>query len=515
MSLSQAQQLFRQGRLAAAERSALALLGEDAANPSPLLLLGAICHRTRRGAEAVEYLGRAARLAPDRFATRFALGRLLADLGLPRPARSHLEAALELRPDNPETLLLLGSALHGLDESEQAERHLRRALELRPDSTVGWNELGVLSSDLGRFEEAQACYRKALELAPGLVESHYNYANLHSYRKGDPHIGELRALLDSGEYSGQREALLHFALGKALDELADYAPAGACFARGNAARRGLHDYDTEASRRTFAELRRIAVARGAPADGEGRNLVFIVGMPRSGTTLAERILASHSGARGIGEAGFFSEYLRGQRRRSGLGFPAILDAIRDDARRRVARRFEEHFRAGPGDDSVLVDKTASNYLHLGFLRGLFPRARFVYARRDPRAVCFSIWRRVFPAPGHGYAYDARELGEYYLLYQELMDFWRERLPGELFELRYERLVAEPEREIRALLEHCGLPFEPACLEFHRHAGAVRTASGAQVRQPLYAGSDGHWRHYAEPLAPLLRLLERGRAAGAT
>jgi Tfp pilus assembly protein PilF len=508
MSLQAAQLLFKEGKLDEAEAAAMELLDSESHNPSLFLLLGTLCFKSRKGSLATNYLNRAVELDPKNFVAQFSLGRMYSDLGHQDKALEHYQKARELREDDYHVHLRMGASTQALGDYEQAESLFKRAVQLQPEAIEALNDLGVLMSHLGLYDEAKKYYRKVLELHPDVIQAHYNYAGLCKYTEDEPHLQELKSMADVEGASKHHKTLVNFSLGKAYNDIGDYDLAGKHFELGNRMRRSRYHYATEETADKMRKIAQLGLIPGEPAASRGRDLVFIIGMPRSGTTLTEQILGAHSLGRGIGETDHFGMYFRRQEKKSGVAFPEILTRIRDSARIRVAGEFEDFFRSGQSDRQVLIEKTPNNFAYLGLLQGWFPEAKFVHTVRDSRDVCFSIWSRLFPSAGHFYGYDAKELAEYYCLYQEQMEHWKKTLPIPIYDFYYERLVANPEVEVKALLEYCELPWEEQCLDFHSSSRPVQTASGAQVRQPIYQGSGEKWKNYETHLAPMLDILGR-------
>ena len=308
-----------------------------------------------------------------------------------------------------------------------------------------------------------------------------------------------------------KQAQLHFALGKAFEQREQYAEAFAHYAQGNALRRLDAPFDIEHFERRAARIRAFFdpafFAERAGSGDPSRAPIFIVGLPRSGSTLVEQILASHSQrGRHHGAAEHHQHHAAirrhgrtrdGYRRRSAAPRPAQLTALGSRYLEETAplRAGREHF----------TDKLPNNFSHVGLIHAILPHATIIDARRHPMDACFSTFKQHF-AEGQTFSYSLDDLGRYYRCYLSLMDHWDAVLPGKVLHVQYEELVREPEAQIRRLLEHCGLPFEPACLNFHETRRSVRTASAEQVRQPLYTSGVGYWRHFEKELEPLRQAL---------
>jgi tetratricopeptide (TPR) repeat protein len=387
-------------------------------------------------------------------------------------------------------------------------RQARGAAAARPDDDGVQAGLGNLLTELGRLEEAAKALRRAVRLAPGRAGHYGRLAKAVRFGAGDPDLARAEALARRAATLPDSERVeLGFALGKAYADLGRDAEAWAAYAEANALMRRRIAYDEGAA---LGLVARIAAAfpAGLLADPPGDPLpgpVFIVGMPRSGSTLAERMLAGHPAIRALGELNDFAAaraQALGDRAR--LPFPEGVAALEAESLRRLGQVYRE--KVACGKRRLAVNKMLGNFAYLGFIRLAMPGARFIHTVRDPLDGCLSCFFELF-AEGHPYCYDLGELGRFRKAYDGLMAHWRAVLPADvLLDVSYEKLVAEPEAEGRRMLAHLGLGWDPACLDFTGREGAVRTASVAQVRQPLYRTSVGRWRRWEPWLGPLREAL---------
>ncbi len=373
----------------------------------------------------------------------------------------------------------------------------------------------VLLMELGRFGPSRDSADRALARNPGSAAVWYLRSELQRYSRGDPDLVPLAALLDEPAAASRPRgdlSLLHFALGKALLDSGDHDQAFVHLHEGNRLERAAFAYDAQATSEALLGIVRACtpefLQRHAGNGDPAETPVFIVGMPRSGTTLLEQILASHPAIHGAGELTLLSGLVR---RLCGpdlhpLGHPRALAGIAPDGFARLGRRYATELAAlGPGSARI-VDKMHDNFLYAGLIHLILPNARIIHCRRDPIDTCLSCYTKRF-STRVSYAYDLRELGRFYRGYEAVTAHWREVLPAECYaEVRYEDIVDDLEGEARRLVAFCGLGWDAACLEFHRTERAVRTASAMQVRQPLYRSSVGRWRDVAEHLGPLLETL---------
>ncbi len=497
--------------------------------------------------EAVACYRRALELKPDYVEAHNNLGVAFRDQGKLDEAVACYRRALELKPDYAEAHINLGNASKDQGNLDQAVACYRRALELKPDLAAAHNNLGNALKDQGNLDEAVACCRRALELKPDYAEAHGNLgialeemgdlrAAEDSFRAALGHNSRLafahyrlaeilggklpqqdlaaqRRLLEEMELTDEQRLLLHFGLAQVLDARGEYAEAAGHLDRGNALqlsewRKCGQEYDWKAHESLVTQMIRVSTpdffgrVRGFGLESELP--VFVVGLPRSGTTLIEQILASHCQVFGAGEITLARDTwaaLGGQGADSIEGFHRL---DRPTARH-LASRHLERLRALNQTALRIVDKMPENYLLLGLLASLFPRARLIHCRRDLRNVAVSCWMTYFREIR--WASDQQHMVSRFHEYQRLMEHWRKVLPVPLLEVDYEETVADLEGVARKLVAWCGLAWEPSCLEFHQAKRPVRTASAVQVRQPVFRTSVGRWKHYEQAWASLFARLE--------
>ncbi len=439
------------------------------------------------------------------------LGSALLALGRLEEADAAARHAAHVEPENPQTWITVGSVATRLMRQEEALEAYERAARLEPREPRLRTTIGHAQKTLGRRSESEASYKAALAIDAGLAEAWWSLADLKTYAFSDEEIAAMERLLGGGEPGRSSEAQLHFALGKAFEQRAHYAQAFAHYARGNALRRLDAPFDIERFERRCERIRAFFNAgffAGRAGGGEPSAApIFIVGLPRSGSTLIEQILASHSRVEGTMELPniliLTRELDAGAPGRD--GYPETLRELSGAQLTELGARYLAQTAPLRRGHQRFTDKLPNNFSHIGLIHSILPQATIIDARRHPMDACFSTFKQHF-AIGQTFSYDLADLGRYYRCYLSLMDHWDAVLPGRVLHFQYEHLVRDPEPSIRRLLEHCRLSFEPACLSFHETRRSVRTASAEQVRQPLYSSGVGHWRHFAAQLAPLRRAL---------
>ena len=471
--------------------------------------LAAVLHDLDRDADAEAAFRASLQRDPADSEAHDGHAAVLRELDQHDQAEAAQRRAIALNPGESAYYLGYALLLKAMGRVATGEEVCRRALSLDPDSLEALNSLGGLLFDLGRMESAEAVLGDALARAPAKTTYHFSFAAIHKYREGDAHLKRMEALAgEAAALPDKDQAYLHFALAKAYEDLGERDLGFAQLQLGNAAKRRSFAYDEADMLRQFEAIKRVFTREFVNRHKRGYRLaegpVFILGMMRSGSTLAEQILASHPQVFGAGELSLFR---RAMNARIGTArypdamlnlSPATLDAIGTDYVGLLQREAPSYRR--------ISDKYLHNFLYCGLIALALPQARIVHTVRDPVDTCLSIYSKLFTGH-HPYAYDLGELGRYHRAYQSLMDHWRQVLPeGTMLDLRYEDVVADLEGQARGLLDHCDLPWDDACLAFHRTDRAVRTASATQVRQPIYKSSVGRWRPAPELLRPLVDAL---------
>lgn len=439
------------------------------------------------------------------------LGNSLREAGRVEEAIPNYRRALRLLPNNASLLSNLGSALLDLDQLGEAAECFKQALAIEPGFAEAHSNLGVLLMDSGKLDEATTCFRTAIRLKPEYTKASRYLSFTRKFSEHDDDIRTMEKTYLRKDLNDEQRMHLAFALGKAHEDLRGYEQSFRFYLQGNSLKRNSLSYSIDTQRQIVANLKDIFSKElfdsFAAAGSTDETPIFILGMPRSGTTLVEQILASHKDVSGGGELGHLADIVSQH-------FAGIEDVrLKADITRSTPDDFtnigEEYIRKlkqGFNSTKFVTDKMPFNFHLVGLIWLLLPNAKVVHCQRDPRATCFSIFKNYFNTLGNQYAYDLKELGEYYNLYQSLMNHWHSVLPGFIYDIRYEDLISSQEDQTRSLLEFCRLDWDAACLQFHETDRLVKTASAVQVRKPVYSSSIELWRHYEEWLSPLLEVL---------
>lgn len=499
-----------EGRLTDAEPWLRAVLGRRPDDPLALWMLAEVVSRTGRNPEAESLLARCLQAAPGFTVARHAYAMVLYWRHRATEALAEARRLLEVEPRNPLFLHLKATTLLQLGDDAQALDAYAQVLESHPDAPLTWMSYGHALKTVGRQAEAVDAYLRSLDLSPDLGEAWWSLANLKTVRFTAEDIARMRAGLDIPNLPESERLQFHYALGKALEDAGQYEAAFADYARGAAIQRRGLSYDpgetTTQMRRTKALLGKAFFAARAGQGSPRPDPIFILGLPRSGSTLIEQILASHSQVEGTHELPHIPALAGrlggGVRRESEGAYPDVLAALTPGEFAALGEEYlalaQVHRKLGR---PYFIDKLPNNFPHVGLIHLILPNAKIIDARRHPLGCCFSGFKQHF-AIGQAFTYDLTDLGRYYADYVELMAHFDAALPGRVHRVIYEKMVADPEGETRCLLDYCGLPFEPGCLKFYENDRAVRTASSEQVRQPIFTGAAEHWRHFEPWLDPL-------------
>jgi len=494
-----------ENRLPDAERALKGRLKQQPTDVAAIRMLAELATRIGRYTDAENLLARALELSPSFTGARHNYAVVLFRQGKTAEALDELAGLLAEDPDNPAYRMLQAAALATLGDYGEAIAGYERLTREAPGQPKLWLSLGHALKTAGRQADAIAAYRQALRLAPGLGEAWWSLANLKTVRLADAEIAQIQAQLARPEAGDDDRLHLHYALGKALEDAGEAQAAFDHYAKGARIRRAQVGYDAGLTHDQVARAKALFTpaffAERAGQGAEAPDPIFIVGLPRSGSTLIEQILASHSAVEGTME---LPEIAAISRRVSELGgdYPEGLGRLPGPELSRLGRLFLERTRVQrKAGKPFFIDKMPNNWAHLGLIASILPNAKIVDARRHPMATGFAAFKQHF-ARGQHFSYDLADLGRYWRDYADLMAHFDAVLPGRVHRVFYERMVEDTEGEVRRLLAYCGLPFEEACLRFYETERAVRTASSEQVRRPIYREGLDQWRRFEPWLGPL-------------
>jgi tetratricopeptide (TPR) repeat protein len=501
--------LFSDGDLAQAEEILSAYLNHGGNHAEAFRLLARIKQQCNTFDEAERLFEAALQIAPNYRAARLDYVRMLLDAQKYLRAHEVVGSLLELEPSNRDLLSVYAAACVGLGRHQLAIEVYRRLLADSPSSAELHVALGHSLKSLGQQKEAISCYHAAAAIKPSFGDAYWSLANLKTYRFSE---GEVASMRDQEASPSARQVdryHLCFALGKAYEDRNDFAESWQFYERGNALKRAETHYRPEVIEINTRKQIEVCTAEFFAARGgfgaPDSDPIFIVGLPRSGSTLIEQILASHSKVHGTQELPHVTRIVReldGPRSHpSSPRYPGVLADLGPNEFCTLGKRYITDTRVYRGDKPFFIDKMPNNFRHVGLIHLILPNAKIIDVRREPMACCFSNLKQLF-ASGQEFSYRMEDIARYYRTYIELMQHWDAVLPGRILRVCYEDVVEDLERNARRLLEFCDLKFEPVCLEFYKLGRSVATASSEQVRQPVFREGLLQWRNYEPWLGPL-------------
>jgi tetratricopeptide (TPR) repeat protein len=511
--LIEAARALQQGKLAIAERLTRDVLKKDPVDVVAIRMLAAIGIRLGQLDDAKNLLERCLELAPSFHLARHGYALVLFRRYELDEALAQIDKLLRVEPNNPNYLILKGTILVRKGDHAPALQLYERILKDYSLQATAHLNYGHTLKTVGRLDEGINAYRKTIELNPAAGEAYWSLANLKTFRYADEDIEAMQKQLLPEDGDPENRAHFAFALGKAFEDRGKFDESFEHYRRGNEIRHKLQPYNARANavnaarqiRTLDREFFAVRQGWGCPAPGP----IFIVGLPRAGSTLLEQILASHSQVEGTGELPDIIAISRrlGQKTRKNPAsyYPEILADLSQAAVRGLGESYLSTTQVQRHGSPFFINKMPNDFQHIGLIHLILPNARIIDARRHPMAGCFSCYKQLF-ARGQTFTYDLSDLGRYYRDYIRLMDHWDEVLPGRVHRVQYEQVVDDTEARIRALLDYCGLEFEEQCLRFHETERAIRTPSAEQVRKPVFREGLEQWRNYEKHLGPLKKAL---------
>ena len=465
------------GRLLKAESIYRQILQTDPNHPVALHLLGVIAHQVEENIVAEEFIAK----------------------------------AIEINPEYAEAYSNLGNVLRKLGRTEDAVKSYQRALSLRSDMPEALTNLGNALRDLGQLDKATKYYRKAISLDADYSAAHSNLSSCQEHHVYSDEIRAMEELFDRSEKSSSTRLDTAFGLGKAFEDLGRYNEAFDFYVEGNKIKRSTFSYSVRDDELFVVRSKSVfnrELYRGVKNAGyKSRAPIFILGMPRSGTSLVEQILSAHKEISAAGELPYIRKlcFPSDKDGKGGNSYPEnVIHYTREDIRL-LGSKYAKQLKARAPKAKNITDKMPGNFLAIGFIKLILPNARIIHCARNPADTCASIFKMNFAA-GLPYAYDQIEIARYYNLYSDIMKHWHTVFPGYIFDLHYEDLVSGQEEQSKRLIDYCGLDWDSACLDFHKTDRPVATASSTQVRRPIYKSSVQSWKQYEKQLAPLLEAL---------
>jgi tetratricopeptide (TPR) repeat protein len=508
--ISIAEDCRQTGQLRKAEQILSKILLDDDKHHTANYLMGMLHHQKGQNELAIAFLQNAVASRPDSFEPLINLGIIQHGEGYLSDAQLSLESAILIKSEDPKAFIALGLVHIDQNDFPKANTALHQSLTLAPDNVEANVKMAYLRSAQNKIEKSVEFYRKAVELDQFCSEAHHGLALIQKQNEVTADILRMESTYNSIGLSEYDRMIMAYALGKCFDDLGQYNKAFDFFRVANQIQRKNSSYTAE-NLATFFERHKKGFSRrfleNCNEDSLDENTpIFIVGMPRSGTSLVEQILASHPEVYGAGEVEYTRIIVDGIISKTGKPFPQDIDKIPVALLVELGRLYIDKLKNNAGEANRVCDKLPHNFLRIPLIAALMPNAKIIHCDRKPIDVCLSIFQNYF-SEAHGYSTNLKELGIYFNHHKDLMNHWNEILPGHIYKLSYEQLVLDPEKQIRQVLDYCELPFHPDCLSFHKTRRHVITPSKTQVKEPVYRSAIDRWKHYEKHLLPLMRALD--------
>ncbi len=511
-ALTEAVRLHQNKQNKEAKESCGQVLQQEPDNIHALRLLANIAIEEKRAVEAEGLLRKVVELSPNFYKPARDLGLFLIDRNRPQEATEMLQTSLQLEPADVDTALTLANLYSIIGRSADALQAFRQVLSLQPRNQRALMGVGDMQQVLGSADEAIASYKECIALHPLIGDAYWSLAGIAAYRFSRDELQAINDNLKSEAIDEASRICFLFAAARAAEAARDFEAAWAHYEQANNSQRMLVKYDplqTEVENDALIETFSAEfMAERQATEPTGPTPIFVVGMPRAGSTLIEQILASHSCVEGAGELPYITAIAAstGHGHALNLHYPAALKTLTAKQLQVFADRYQRYAKAHRSTSkSHFVDKMPSNFQHIGFIKLILPHAKIIDVRKHPLDACIGNFRQLF-AKGKNFSYDLQELGEYCLQYERMMKHWDDVLPGQVLRVPYDELVGNLEKQVRHLLDFCELPFEDGCLEFHKTERPVNTASATQVREPLYNHAIGYWKNYDSHIDELKDIL---------
>ena len=433
------------------------------------------------------------------------LGNLYKEIGNRDDAIESYEWAIAYRPEFEITHLNLG-VLYSEFDQEVAIKHYQKAIAIKPGYSEAHYNLGSTLRHLGRKADSIKSYEKAIEFNPHYVDAHKNLSAMKEYKKDDPQISQMKLLLSNKNLAESDKVSLNFALSKVYEDLNNQNDFFKFLHQGNKLRKEELNYSFDDDYEMISKIREVFMLPHTKTKQSSYKTseikpIFIVGMPRSGTSLVEQIISSHHSVYGAGELEYLAQNSYKELKKH---YASTNNVFSEKSFLYIRERYLESLSNLNVSESIITDKMPLNFRFIGFILSAFPDAKIVHLNRDARATCWSIYKYYFKSDGNGYSYNLQDLVSYYCLYDELMKFWHKLYPNQIYDISYEDLTTNQENETRNLLEYCGLDWDDNCINFHTNKRAVKTTSALQVKEKMYQGSSEVWKKYEAHIQPLIK-----------
>jgi len=454
--------------------------------------LGNTYRELTKFSKAEESYKKAISLKPDLLQAYYNLGIVSKNNYKLEEAEKYYRQAVHLNPNFAEACNNLGTVLDNLSKLDEAEIYYKKAIALKPDFAEAYNNLGTNLEQQGKLNEAQTMYEKAILINPGLTNAHRQLSLIKKFDNYDEHFQQMQKIYLDKNISSEQRCHINFALAKIYEDLENFKKSYQHFSEGNKIKKELLKYNIKNDIELFNQIKLNfqKIEQNTPKIFKNENAlkpIFIIGMPRSGTTLVEQIISSHSMVTGLGELPFVLQF----------GYPVttgLLDSS-EESLTKFRNDYLEKLESLRDKNLIITDKMPQNFLYVGLITACFPEAKILHVKRDPAAVCWANYKQWFKSENLGYSYSLEDIVEYYKLYNDLMEFWNKALKNKIYEVDYETLTINQESEIKKLIKYLELNWEESCLSPEKNERNVSTASNIQIRNKIFKGSSQKWKKY--------------------
>jgi len=504
--------LFNSNQVIKVEQDCRKLLQHYSESIIVLNILGLVLHKQGKLEKAVQSFDKALQIKPDFVEAHCNRGNTLQEQGKLREAVESFSKAIQIKPDFVEAYYNRSNALKQQHRLQEAVQSLDKAIQLKPNFAEAHSNRGIVLQVQGRLQEATESFNKAIQIKPDFAEAYYNLSKIKRHDEYDETIRDMESLYDREDTSSKQRELLAFALGKAFEELKEYDKAFKYILEGNQLKRSSYHYEIKSDVERFNKMKEVFspafFSSHSKMGNPDETPIFILGMPRSGTTLVEQILASHSQVHGAGELLDLFMVASGiHTAKTKDKFPECLTGLTDENFVALGSSYLKSLRKHSNSKRFITDKMPHNFRLIGLIKVILPKAKVIHCMRHPMDNCLSVFKNRFSRANH-YAYNLRDLGQFYYHYLDLMNHWRNTIPNFIYDISYEALVSDQEKQTRKLLNHCQLPWEESCLSFHKTERPIATSSYIQVRRPMYRDSINLWMKYEKQLESLKKVFNQ-------
>jgi tetratricopeptide (TPR) repeat protein len=502
--------LFHSGRLNEVEKKCNEILIQDP-NNSVVLNILAVCFKQQgKLNKSLICLDRLVTHSSDNAEAHNNRGTVLKELGNVNEAKESYKKAIILNPNYAQAYNNLANIYSMVGSNQNAINNYKKAIVLIPNYSEAYNNLANTLREIGHLQEAKIEYYNAIKFNPNLIEAYLSISSIKKYKKNDKLISSMLALYENQEIDKHSRMLLCFSLAKVYEDLNKPEKLFKYLDEGNRLKRKQLPYNPKNDIKLFNFIKQIfsdETIKVTTSDNCDKQPIFIVGMPRSGTSLVEQILSSHSSVHGCGELEILNNIFKPKLNANinNLNKGKINIDVDD-----FCNIFNEEIQKLDIKKTIFTDKMPTNFLYIGFIISLLPHAKIIHVTRNPIATAFSIYKHNFISKGNRYAYTQKEIANFFRLYQDLMSFWNKTYPGKIHNLNYEKLTENQKEETKKLLDYCDLGWEENCLNFYKNERAVKTASTLQVRKKMYRGSSEVWKKYKKYLQPMIKILNSNK-----